>query len=178
METVETHPQKKSVKFVPALIFILVILPVIYLILFQKKEEVHYHAAFKVYKNNQSVDFAQPKFMQSGACGDEVEITPEHEQLEKAHLHDNIGDIVHVHREGGTWRDLFKNIKYKVPSDSIVYVDGNKAEDGLSSPIKKYTRVLILVDSSTTTDIKELFKSIPSIKDIKENEKFSETCGT
>ena len=35
-------------------------------------------------------------------------------QLEKAHLHDMIGDVVHVHYKGTRWKDLFANLNYKV----------------------------------------------------------------
>ena len=40
----------------------------------------------------------------------------EDKQLEKAHLHDLIGTVAHIHRENATWRDLFKNIGYSVSS--------------------------------------------------------------
>lgn len=86
------------------------------------EEGIHYHAGFLVYVDNELQDFADLKYMKQDPCGDKHEVTdsPEEEQLEKAHLHDVNGDVVHVHREHATWADLFQNMDWEVPSDEIV----------------------------------------------------------
>src|SRR4051812_30234652 len=75
-------------------------------------KELHYHAGFQVYENGKQKSFADIAYMHDKPCtGKKAEEEKEDEQIEKAHLHDLVGDVVHVHRENATWGDLFKNIK-------------------------------------------------------------------
>lgn len=113
-------------------------------------EEVHFHAGFQVYKDNKLQDYSGFEFMHLAPCGkDGHEMSPDEEQQEKAHLHDNIGDVVHVHREGATWGDLFNNIKVEI-NPEIVYVNGDEfSGDILTYPIKEYDSVVIFEGENT-----------------------------
>src|SRR3989338_3813330 len=100
--------------------------------------------------------------------------SPEHEQIEKAHLHDGIGDVVHVHREGAVWRDLFENLSYAFESPPVGYRDGQKIDSILNEPIKIYDRVLFVIGE--TSELDALAASVLSVKRIKEVETQGENC--
>ena len=58
-------------------------------------------------------DFSESKYMSLIVCekeADEAKKTRGQIQIEKAHLHDNIGDVVHVEQKDAKWKDLFENI--------------------------------------------------------------------
>ncbi len=73
------------------------------------QHETHLHAGFQVYVDGVKQDFSDYQYMEIQPCGitDYGEKTPEEQQLEKAHLHDGVGDVVHVHRAGATWGGPF-----------------------------------------------------------------------
>src|SRR3990172_11529375 len=112
---------------------------------FFSKREVHYHAGFKLFIDGKLQDFSSAKYMSVKLCvGDEKE-HKEDEQLEKAHLHDGVGDVVHVEAEEAKWKDLFMNISYKInPGKQITgFVNGKKVENILDHSIKSYDSVVI-----------------------------------
>lgn len=144
------------------------------------EEDIHYHVGFQVYVDNQLQDLADLKYMKQDPCGAKHEVTdsPELEQLEKAHLHDLNGDVVHVHREGATWRDLFTNMPYEFPDDThITYVNGERLEnDILDYELKADDSVVIFV--GTNTDISSKLTAAITIDRIHEVEALSEDCGS
>lgn len=144
------------------------------------EEAIHYHAGFQVYVDNELQDFADLKYMKQDPCGDKHEVTdsPEEEQLEKAHLHDLNGDVVHVHRESPTWGDLFINMEYEFPEEgSIAYVNGQRIEgDILNEVIETNDSVVIFV--GTNDNIEEKLTSAVTLERIREVEALSEDCGT
>ncbi len=144
-----------------------------------KPKHVHYHAGFQVYKDEKQVDFSDFKYMHELPCtinGKPLEGQVVDEQLEKAHLHDQTGDVVHVHREDALWRDLFTNIKFPVGDDAIVYIDGRKVSNFLDQQIIPYTSAVILIGKHAD-DKKYLEESVK--KDyIQKVEKKSETCSS
>ena len=133
----------------------------------EETEEFHIHAGFKVYKDNELVDFSGLEYMKINPCltGD-GHAENEDEQIEKAHLHDNVGDVAHVHRENATWADLFMNIGYPIM--------GN--EDLLASPIKAYESVVFF--EGENSDIESKASSKVSREHILEVEGKSENCGS
>ncbi len=143
------------------------------------EEGIHYHAGFQVYVDNELQDFADLKYMKQDPCGAKHEITdsPELEQLEKAHLHDLNGDVVHVHRESPTWGDLFMNMPYEFPDDThITYVNGERLEsDILDYELKANDSVVIFV--GTNTNINGKLADAITIDRIREVEALSEDCG-
>ncbi len=140
-------------------------------------EEPHWHAAFKVYVDGQPVDFSSDKYRHVEPCSEEeneAETTPEHEQIEKAHLHDGVGDVVHVHREGAVWRDLFENLSYAFESPVVGYRDGQRIDSILDEPIKAYDRVLFVAGEAS--DLTAWAASVPTVERIKEVEAQGESC--
>lgn len=140
---------------------------------------IHIHAGFIVVDENQTVDFSSDRYMKSELCGDHnsTDLTPAEEQLEKAHLHDNDGDVAHIHRKGATWGDFFQNIEYKFDQNPIGYINGNKVEDILSADIGAFDRVIILDSNSSNIDISEYQNKVADRERILEVENKSESCG-
>lgn len=141
----------------------------------QTVKKVHYHAGFLVYIDGKKQDFSDTKYMNLEYCSAN-NTAKEDDQKEKAHLHDNVGDVVHVHREGAIWGDLFKNIDFAFPDAKPLqgYVNGKPVKDILRYPIQKYDSVLITAGDSSKVNLKQYVL----LQHIEEVEKSSETCGT
>jgi hypothetical protein len=142
-------------------------------------DDIHYHAGFLVYVNNQLQDFSDLKYMKLTPCGQhEDELTPAQEQLEKAHLHDSNGDVVHVHRDGATWGDLFTNMEYALPEGvNVAYVNGERFEGDISTyGIHADDSVVIFV--GTNDDIETKLEEAVTLERIRVVEGQSEDCGS
>lgn len=142
-----------------------------------EEQGVHYHAGFRVYREDERQDYSGFKYMNYTPCSEHNEKkSAEEEQIEKAHLHDNVGDVVHVHRAGAVWGDLFKNIKAELPTDTVVrgYIDGRAVEDIRTEPITAYTTAVILIGESEASRSGEI---VPRTH-IEEVEQKSELCGS
>lgn len=141
-------------------------------------KKVHYHAGFQVYVDEKLQDFSSPKYMKEVPCTVDGanETHKEDIQLEKAHLHDGVGNVVHVERTGAKWSDLLINIGYKLPNDKslVSFVNGKKTEQILDYPIRPYDSVIIIVGKDAKSP--ELLKKSVTIEEIKEAEKSGESC--
>jgi len=141
-------------------------------------EEIHYHAGFQVYKDNVLQDFSGLEYMHINPCSEKEsnkKLTPEEEQIEKAHLHDNIGDVVHVHRPDALWRDLFLNIKSPIDVVTSAFINNEPVEDILDYPINESDSVVFFVGENE--NIEEKLKSVVTRERIIEVENKSENCG-
>jgi hypothetical protein len=125
-------------------------------------DHVHYHAGFTVYIDGVKQDYSDYKYMNFVPCSEhDQKKSKAEEQIEKAHLHDGVGDVVHVHRSGGKWRDLFKNIGVDLPGDLPI----------LDQPIEPDSSVVITVGTPVENPDKV------TLEHIKEVEAKSELCG-
>ena len=157
------------------LVFIFLILVGLFLLLKQKPTEVHHHAGFVVFKDSEKIDFSDMKYMLIEPCEEEEhEEGEENEQLEKAHLHDGIGYVVHVHRKKVIWRDLFTNINYNIPNDVVAYSNGQVQQNILDKPIKKHESVIFFVGKNENIDSKR--KDTIPVEEIKRVEDKGESC--
>jgi hypothetical protein len=144
-------------------------------------QKVHFHAGFQVYIDGQLQDFSDFKYMNTTPCQERDHMgestSPEQLQIDKAHLHDGIGNVVHVHVAGGVWGDLFKNIKYDILAKGTPqgYVNGKAVNNILSYPIKGYDSVIILIGKSDSID--HYLPQAVTKDTIIEAEKKSELCG-
>jgi len=139
-------------------------------------EKIHIHAIFHVYVDDRLQDFSGLEYMNIKPCSEEPEVyDPADEQYEKAHLHDYVGEVVHVHRAGAMWGDLFTNIGVRLASPSVAYVDGIEVADIMNTEIKADSRVLILVGEYGNPESK--LEALPTIDLIREVENNSESCG-
>lgn len=136
--------------------------------------EIHYHAGFTVFVNGIQEDFSGPEYMSLTPCSDQAVYMDE--QHEKAHLHDRNGHVVHVHREGARWKDLFININYPIVEKKpfTAYINGTKVANILEEPIKPYESVVIL--TGKYGDPKTYLQQAVTRKKIIAAEKKSEDC--
>lgn len=141
-------------------------------------EEVHYHAGFQVYNNDKLKDFSLLEYMHIEPCTEEEEheeetLSAAEEQIEKAHLHDFVPDVVHVHRQGSVWQDLFTNLNYPV-DPAQAYVNGQKVTDILSQPIEAYDSVVIF--EGQNSDIEAKLETAVTHDHIEATEAEGESC--
>jgi len=142
------------------------------------KQDPHIHAGFIVVKDGQLQDFSDPMYMKIEPCAldSHDDLTPEEQQLEKAHLHDGVGDVVHVHREGATWGDLFENAGISFDEDLITYINGNPYEGNIyNKEIESYESLVIFEGDEPLDKESYLDQSITRER-IEEVEKISESC--
>ena len=174
---------KKRLIRIAIVLFLLLDLVIIGYLLqkkFVQPEKAHFHAGFHVYIDGKLQDFSDTKYMETKPCnkdeGDK-EKSPEELQKDKAHLHDNVGNVVHSHVRGGTWGDLFTNINFNIhPEKGITaYVSGKEVKNILQYPIQPYDSAVILVGKHG--DKATYLKNAVTRAAILQEEKNSESCG-
>lgn len=89
--------------------------------------EVHYHANFAVYINNERLTFENPFFYEE--VGTSCVLSDDAKPEERAHLHDNVNSVIHVHDTLVTWQDFFNNIDYSISPLHIQTWDDVFVED-------------------------------------------------
>lgn len=96
-----------------------------------KDNSIHYHANFSLYVNGNRDEFKSFAFYEEVAgCNAHDMENPK----VRVHMHNNNGQLVHVHDGGVTWGHLFANLGYTlsnelVENDAGTYIsgdDGNK----------------------------------------------------
>lgn len=117
---------------------------------------VHLHANFAVVLNEVPVDFSSPSNMTIQPCGD---MAHAYTKKDGVHLHDQVGNVVHVHADDVTWNDLFDSVQYEVASKVSqaspgatpqYFINGQKKEAAiLSEPIHSKDQLLVYVGSAS-----------------------------
>ena len=139
-------------------------------------QKTHYHAGFVVFQNNKKVNFSDIKYLYLEPCtlNKTNDTNSAAIQIEKAHLHDNIGDLVHIERTGPIWKDLFTNIHYPIDfSKTIGYINGEQVSNYQSKPIKPFDSLVVFIGRN---DLKLLTQAVTKGYMIKMAKK-STTCG-
>ncbi|KKR51353.1 MAG: hypothetical protein UT84_C0001G0038 [Candidatus Curtissbacteria bacterium GW2011_GWA1_40_16] len=138
--------------------------------------KTHYHAGFVVFQDNRKLDFSDNKYMYIKPCL----LNPNHndavedKQLEKAHLHENVGDLVHVEESGAYWKDLFINIGYPVDdAKSTGYINGKQVFNFQMRPIHPYESLVVITGDNNP----EFLKQAVTKDYILKMEKKSSACG-
>lgn len=72
--------------------------------------ETHYHANFAVYINGQQEPFKDPKYYQEVTLCSLHGSTP----LSRAHMHDEVPGVIHVHDQAVTWGQFFENLGWGI----------------------------------------------------------------
>lgn len=76
----------------------------------------HFHANFALYANGERFDFSWDEYMEDvSACTLSEKLYPE----DRAHLHENNPDTIHVHDEWVSWGHFFANINVAFWDDFI-----------------------------------------------------------
>ena len=77
-------------------------------------------------------------------------------QLEKAHLHDNVGDLVHIEARDAFWRDLFTNIKFPMDyAKTAGYINGKKYQISKNSYPSDDSLVVFVGETTKNFSIKK-----------------------
>ncbi|HVA97031.1 MAG TPA: hypothetical protein VND99_05245 [Candidatus Acidoferrales bacterium] len=142
----------------------------------QAQQKIHYHAGFVVFKNNTKLSFSDKKYMYTKPCtlNGKEDTTNENDQLEKAHLHDNVGDVVHIERSGAVWQDLFTNIKFPLDySKTEGFINGQKVTNYQTQPIKPDDSLVVFMGNN---DITKDLKQAPTKDYMERMAKKSGTC--
>lgn len=102
-------------------------------------QPTHHHANFLVYIDGAPLDLSADRFMEElGACRAADEVLPS----ERAHMHENVGDVVHVHHEGVTWGHFFAVLGFGLGDDWLVLPPGLAGERG-GDPGGAVARILV-----------------------------------
>ena len=140
-------------------------------------QKIHYHGGFVVFQNNKKLDFSGSKYMFEEPCvlnAKNEHDTPEDTQLEKAHLHDNVGDLVHVERTGAIWKDLFTNMRFPIDYEKTEgFINGRRVSNYQLQPIAPYDSLVVFIGKNDSSLIKQAVTREYMVKMAKK----STTCG-
>lgn len=151
----------------------LVIFALFRFITYKPMEHTHYHANWSVSINGQQQTFAEPTFYQEVAtCSTNDDTNP----LHRAHMHDNVYDVIHVHADGVTYNQFLENINsaaqptylrigsnvyQNTDTEKITYVlNGNILQSISGVPIKSEDKLLINYGSETPEQIMAKYNQI------------------
>jgi len=87
-----------------------------------KPDQVHFHANFALYINGQREQFKSSLYYQEEAVCSSVNGLTSPQQ--RAHMHDNINSVIHVHDHAVTWGQFFENLGWYIGPDFIETADG------------------------------------------------------
>lgn len=120
----------------------------------EEEEEVHYHAGFQVYDANGQLDFSGFDYMNVNPCGDDGTHDDEEEHTEEdyIHLHDLVGDIVHIHGPGQTWGMVFEHLELSPEGEVVAYNNTERVENPLNTPVEPYQSMIFLLDENASID--------------------------
>lgn len=135
--------------------------------------DTHYHANFAVYVDGKQEQFSNPfLYEEISECSISTEMKPG----ERAHLHENIKDVVHVEDSAVTWGNFFQNINWNVSdkyldtsevllvnteTKKVTYVlNGEAISDITNKVIGDKDRLLISYGTSTKDEINKQFSSV------------------
>src|SRR2546423_588639 len=86
-----------------------------------KVDAVHYHANFALYVNGKKEEFKGKQYYTDvEACTPNTTMVPS----ERAHMHDNVNNVVHVEDHAVTWGQFFANLGWAMGPTFIASTDG------------------------------------------------------
>lgn len=112
--------------FVAGLLLGALIILGIRLATYAPEKKIHYHANFAIYINGQREQFKNPAlYEESAMCTnsnqeDEATDSPN----ERAHMHDNVNNVVHVEDAAVTWGNFFGNLGWSLGATTLVTDNG------------------------------------------------------
>ncbi len=138
-----------------------------------QKVEVHYHANFAVFIDGEREKFDNFTFYEEVAsCGGDAINDPK----TRAHMHDDINHIVHVHDNAATWGHFFANLGYatgdtllKTVNDTYIendsteiryFLNGEEIDTIANRTIRSEDALLISVGDATGTDLQSEYDEI------------------
>lgn len=166
---------KRSVFFLGVILLFAIIYFVVTVARKKSEEHTHFHAGFIVYVNGERQDYSGTRFMHLDVCSIPGK-QDDHMMDEKdtVHLHDNVGDVAHIHSPNVTWGMLFENMDVAFPKNTpiIGYKDGKMVPDILNTQIRKDDSVVVVVGDEKKVDL----STYVTTQHIREVEGKSNTC--
>lgn len=103
--------------------------------IFVHDHRTHYHANFALYVNGEKDEFNSFTYYEEvTACSDASKMDPK----SRAHMHNNVNSIVHVHDDAVTWGHFFSNLGY-IFNDNLLITPKGRYEPGDD---KKFSYIL------------------------------------
>lgn len=156
-------------------------------------DEVHYHANFALYINGQKEDFNGAKYYT------EVEmctVNADNVPAKRAHMHDNINNVIHVEDHAVTWGDFFSNLGWYITPTSIISPNGTiYSENGdnkihlmlngddytslgglTNTVINDKDKLLISYGDQSSTALSKQYKAIPTTAEKYDNQADPKSC--
>jgi hypothetical protein len=118
-------------------------------------EHVHYHANFAVYLNGRRDEFKGSQYYESvNICSASHGITiPQ----QRAHMHDNINSVIHIHDHASTWGQFFENLGWEIGPDFV------QTDDGTLYHADGTAKLHIIINGQDYTDLTSIANTV--IKD-------------
>lgn len=115
------------------------------------RQAVHWHADFALYIGGERYDFDQNRFFSTKGA----------ELSENAHIHPPRPHVVHVHREGTTWREFFASLGFELSDRCLTTPEG---EQFCTSQTERLSFVLngVKVDGLAFQDITDIDRALIS----------------
>lgn len=144
---------------------------------YKPKDEIHYHANFAVYVNGVREQFKGMQYYEETTA---TTCTIEHvdSPKERAHMHGNVSDVLHVEDHLVTWSNFMQNLKWGLgddylKTDSNFYpnsgqgkltfiLNGKKIDTIADTIIQDRDKLLISYGNSTDRQQQEQYKTVPS----------------
>ncbi len=115
-----------------------------------EKEAVHYHANFLLVIDGHKQEFDNFTFYEEvQACGLDDGLNPK----VRAHMHDEVNHVIHVHDEGVTWGHFFANLGYTLGNKVLV------TDEGMFTDKDKSELVFLLNGKEVQTITNEVIRS-------------------
>ena len=120
-------------------------------------EQVHYHANFAVYLNGSRDEFKGSQYYQSvEVCSVDRGVTiPE----QRAHMHDNINSVIHIHDHATTWGQFFENLGWSIGSNYIHTDDGTQYTESAGAKLH------VIVNGQDYTNLMSIANTVIKDKD-------------
>lgn len=135
-----------------------------------KPRSTHFHAGFQIYIDGKLQDYSASVHMAPEVCT--------LDEKDPVHLHNGVGDVVHLHRAGVTWKDLFTYLKLQLPENlpAEAYINGKVTSNLLSRQIKPNDSLILLIGNHQ--DVSVYLQQQVTLAHIQETTKAGESCGS
>jgi hypothetical protein len=121
-----------------------------------KAVAVHYHANFALYINGQRQTFSGAQYYtEAQECTDSNVITP----IGRAHMHDNVDNVVHVEDHAVTWGHFFANVGWTMGPTFIASPNGTIYSETTGSKLN------LTLNGQSYTDLGGLANTVIRDKD-------------
>lgn len=142
----------------------------------------HYHANFAVFLDGERLDLSAMYYMEDVAtCKASPDVVL---PRERAHMHEGIHDVVHVHHQAATWGHFFANLGFALGDDFLItderaryfadddrsmkfVLDGQQVASVFNRVIESGERLVISFGAESVADVLERqFPDVPSTAEI------------